>query len=73
MKNPNYIKSTTLKFAIKGKLSEDGSFITYINSDKEEFDMDVVDCFAPFKGKDLELVLTEKTTEELSPLNEEEF
>ena len=71
-KNYKYERNTTSKFSIKGLLSEDGETITYIDSDKNENTIQLVDCFKPFRGGAFELSVSTKSVEDLSEEFEEE-
>ena len=64
-KNPNFTRSLVDKFNIKGVLSEDGTIITYINDDKEEAEISVLNCFDNFKNECIELTIAVKNSMEL--------
>lgn len=69
MKNRKYERNTVDKLTIKGVLSNDGTFITFENDDKESEIITVEKCFAPFVGQEISFVLSNKILENL----EEEF
>ena len=71
MQNYKYNRSILSKFTIEGELGEDGHTITYINGDKEEMTMDIVDCFKPFRGEAFKLSLTTKEEQDLTDEFEE--
>ena len=71
-KNYTYNKTLTAKFGIKGTLSEDGTVINYINSDKDESVISVAKCFEPFKGEEITLTIATKDDQDLSEAFEEE-
>lgn len=66
-----YNRTTVKKLNIKGKLSEDGKVITYLNADKDQLSTTVEKCFMKFKGMPIEFTLALKTDQDLSG-NEEE-
>lgn len=67
-----YNRMTVKKLNIKGKLSDDGKTISYLNADKEELHTTVENCFDKFKGMPIEFTLALKTDEDLSGETEEE-
>lgn len=72
MQNYKYKKLVNSKFNIKGTLSEDGSFLTYINGDSEEKTIDILDCFRPFRGETLDVSISTKEEQDLTDEFEEE-
>ena len=70
--NYKYNKSIVEKFAIKGELSSDGKYITYIDADKDQRTITVDKCFSKFHGYPIELAIALKTEEDLSGDFEEE-
>lgn len=71
MKNRKYIKTTTNKITVKGMLSEDCSFITFISDDKEEETVTLEKCLAPFAGKEIVFSMSDKFDEDLEEELEE--
>lgn len=55
----------TDKYVIKGELSDDGSFIKYINEDKDELEMPFAKCLENFVGKYIELTVAVKLNQDL--------
>lgn len=72
MQNYKYERNTTNKFSIKGLLSQDGETITYIDGDKNEREIALIDCFKPFRGESFDLSISTKTVEDLSEEFEDE-
>ena len=66
MKNMAYKKQNLNKITVKGILSDDGSFITYIDDDKNEQTIDVVKCFKLMAGNDITFTLALKGEEDAS-------
>ena len=64
--NYKYEKTETIKFTIRGELSDDGKIIHYVNGDKEECEISLEKCFENFRGGEIILALSNKTTEDLS-------
>ena len=64
-RNPSYTRSLTDKFVIKGELSEDGTVINYIDSDKNEAVIEVEKCLKPFMGENIELSISIKMNQDL--------
>lgn len=64
--NYKYNQVTTKKFAIKGKLSDDGKTIFYVDGDKEERIIAVNKCFDKFNGQMIELTIAVKEDEDLT-------
>lgn len=55
--------------SVKGTLSDDGTFITYLDEDKEEQNITVADCLRDFRGKEIAFStsLTENIDLEIEP------
>lgn len=70
----NYNKTIVSKMTIKGILSEDGKTITYFDEDDVEREIKITDCFAPFTGKEIDIAISEKASEdlEIEPADEDE-
>ena len=66
MKNLNYKKSDIQKITVKGLLSTDGSFVTYIDDNKDERTIEVSKLFAPMLGKEIAFSLGLKEDEDCS-------
>ena len=64
--NYKYERTVTQKFAIKGELSSKGDIITYIDGDKNEQTINLLDCFKPFRGEYFELSVSTKDAQDLS-------
>ena len=65
MKNRKYERNTVDKISIKGILSDDCTYITFVNDDKEDEDVYLDKCFKPFAGHEITFSLSNKTTEDL--------
>ena len=65
----SYTKNTVSKMSVKGTLSDDGTFITYLDEDKEEQNITVADCLRDFRGKEIAFStsLTENIDLEIEP------
>ena len=72
MKNLNYKKTGTRKITVKGILSTDGIFITYIDDDKEERTIEVSKCMQLMAGEEIVLSLALKSDEDCSDELEED-
>ena len=72
MQNYKYKKLVNSKFNIKGTLSEDGTYLTYINGDSEERTIDILDCFKPFRGEPLDVSISTKEEQDLTEGFEED-
>lgn len=72
MRNYKYIRNLNTKFSIKGEVSVDGTYITYVDGDKVENTITIADIFKPFKGETLDLSLTIKEEQDLTDEFEEE-
>lgn len=70
----NYNKTIVSKMTIKGILSEDGKTITYFDEDDVEREIKIMDCFALFAGKEIDIAISEKASEdlEIEPADEDE-
>lgn len=55
----------TDKVAVKGMLSEDGTFITYTDENKVEQDISVADCLKSFVGKPIDFSVSIKSEDKL--------
>ena len=79
MKNISYKKGSTNKLNVKGKMSSDGSFITYFDDEGNKETMELVKCGQLFADQDVVLSISYKDdkdcTEEIDDtlLEEEEF
>ena len=69
----SYTKNTVSKITVKGILSEDGDFITYLDADKEEQEISVADCLKDFKGEEISFTvsLTQNEDLEIDPSDEQ--
>lgn len=72
MANYKYNQITTTKFSIKGNLSDDGKYITYIDDNKEQRSITVEKCLSEFCGLPIEFNLSLKTEQDLSDEIEED-
>lgn len=72
MKNRKYEKVTTNKVTVKGILSDDCTYITFENDDKEEEQISLKTCFKPFSGDDITLIIGNKIPEDLEAEFDEE-
>ena len=64
----NHLKKTRTiidKVSVKGKLSEDGSKITYLDEDKVEQEITVAECLKAFVGEFVDFTVSLKTEGEL--------
>lgn len=64
----NHLKKTRTiidKVSVKGKLSEDGSKITYLDEDKVEQEITVAECLKAFVGENIDFTVSLKTEGEL--------
>lgn len=64
----NHLKKTRTiidKVSVKGKLSEDGSKITYLDEDKVEHEITVAECLKAFVGENIDFTVSLKTEGEL--------
>lgn len=64
----NHLKKTRTiidKVSVKGKLSEDGSTITYLDEDKLEQEITVAECLKAFVGENIDFTVSLKTEGEL--------
>lgn len=70
----SYTKKTDTKVTVKGTLSKDGTFITYLNEDKEDCEISIADCLRDFRGKEISFstTLTENEDLEIEPSEDEE-
>lgn len=59
-------RTITDKVSVKGMLSEDGNTITYLDENKEEQEITVVDCLEMFKGCPIDFTVSVKTEDELT-------
>lgn len=61
-------KVRTIKEAVsvKGLLSEDATYITYTDEDKEEREISIADCLSLFKGKCISFSVSVVKDEELT-------
>ena len=66
MKNLSYKKIGTNKITVKGKLSSDGTKITYIDDDKDERVIEVSKCMQLMAGNDILLTIALKNDEDCS-------
>ena len=71
-KNISYMRNTTDKFTVKGKLSNDLKTITYLNDDKEFEEITIEKCLKNFRGQQVDFVVSIKTNEDLGEGSEEE-
>lgn len=63
--NFKFTRNTTDKVSVKGLLSDDGSVITYLDENKEEQEIAVLDCLMAFAGKYIDFAVSQKTEEDL--------
>lgn len=70
----SYTKNTTSKITVKGTLSKDGEYITYLDADKEEQEISVSDCLKDFRGTEISFAvsLTQNEDLEIEPSEDEE-
>lgn len=72
MKNRKYEKITSNKITVKGELSPDCNYVTFINDDKDEEKVYLSKCLSPFAGQEITFMITNKITEDLDEEFEEE-
>lgn len=70
-KNPNFTRSMVDKYSIKGRLSNNGKAITYINEDKDAAEITIEKCLSNFLNEDIELTIAVKMNQDLSGSEEE--
>lgn len=61
----SYTKNTVSKITVKGTLSEDATYITYLDEDKEEQEIMIADCLKDFRGNDISFAVSLTTNEDL--------
>ena len=64
----NHLKKTRTiidKVSVKGQLSEDGSKITYLDENKVEQEITIVECLKAFVGENIDFTVSLKTENEL--------
>ena len=66
MKNIAYKKQNLNKITVKGILSDDGSYITYIDDDKNEQTIEISKCFKLMAGNEITFTLALKGEEDAS-------
>lgn len=66
MKNLSYKKSDISKISVKGTLSEDATYITYLDDNKDEQTIDIAKCLNLMAGKEIVLNIALKTDEDCS-------
>lgn len=69
--NFKFTRNTTDKISVKGLLSDDGSEITYLDENKDEQLIAVLDCMNAFAGKYVEFNLSQKSEEDLAVIQAE--
>lgn len=69
-----YKRTLTDKISVKGVLSEDGTYITYQDEDKNEQDVKIADLLFTFRGKPMDFSASLKTEADLDviPADEDE-
>ena len=72
MKNRKYEKTTSNKITVKGVLSPDCKYVTFINDDKEEEKVYLSKCLDPFADQEITFMITNKIIEDLDEEFEEE-
>ena len=72
MKNRKYERNIVNKITVKGELSADCSYVTFVNDDKEEETVPLMKCLKPFANKEIVFTLSDKITEDLEEEFEEE-
>lgn len=70
MKNPVYVRNVTLKLGIKGHLTGDASQIEYVNSEGDVEFASISALLSRFADKDVEVTITEKSSEDLGDKDE---
>lgn len=65
-------RSTTDKLSVKGILSEDGTFITYIDENDVEQDVKVSDLLKAFINQPIEFGVSLKSDEDLDLITSED-
>ena len=60
------------KLSVKGILSEDGTFITYMDENDVEQDVKIVDLLNAFKCQEIEFGVSLKSDEELDVITSDE-
>ena len=65
MKNYSYNRKISDKLTVKGKLSSDGTEITYIDDDKEEQVVTVQECMEHFADMNIMFSITLNRDEDL--------
>ena len=65
MKNYKYTKTETSKFAIKGTISDDGTYMNYKNEDKDACTIEIADIIDRFKGAEVVLTVSMKADYDL--------
>lgn len=61
----SYTKKTDTKVSVKGTLSKDGAYITYLDEEKNECEISVADCLRDFCGKEISFTTTLTENEDL--------
>ena len=69
----NYTRSITDKIMIKGTLSEDGTFISYMDEDDVLREINVSDCLMPFCGTDIDFSVMHRFSEDMDVSVEEDY
>lgn len=59
-------RTITDKVSVKGVLSEDGTIITYLDEDKTEQEITVVECLKMFTGMPIDFSVSVKSEDELT-------
>ena len=64
--------TVTDKVSVKGRLSDDGTFITYEDDDKNEQKVKIADLLNSFKGQDIDFSVSLKTESALDVVSVDE-
>ena len=57
----SFKRTVTDKVSVRGRLSDDGTFITYEDDDKNEQEVKIADLLNTFKGLDIDFSASLKT------------
>lgn len=63
-------RTITDKVTVKGMLSDDGTAITYVDENKNEQEITVLECLKMFFGKPIDFSISVKSEDELTEDNE---
>ena len=68
----SFKRNITDKLSVKGVLSEDGTFITYIDENDIEQEVKISDLFNAFKNQEIEFVVALKSDEDLDVITSDD-